>query len=113
MAKLRRSVDELEVGLLEVSTRGVGAEGLAEGDHTLLDTGNGALDENEVVADKGVVGPATDGVDGLLGEVELGGSRVGVGGVVDTVDLVVDRSTTVVTVLTRTSNREHLNVVSI
>lgn len=107
MSELRRGVDELEGDLLEVSARGVNTEGLAEGDDTLLDTGDGALEHDKVVADKGVVRPAADGVDRLLGEVELGGAGALVGAVVDAVDLVVDRGTAVVTVLTGTGNREH------
>lgn len=101
------SRDELELDLLEVSPGDVGPAGLEEGDNTLPGTGDGTLDHDAVATDVGVVRPATDGVDGLLGEVELGGARVLLGGIGDAVDLVVDGGTAVVTVLTGTSNREH------
>lgn len=102
-----RGVNELEVGLLKVRTAGVGAESLAEGDDTLANTGDGTLDEDEVVDDVGVARPTADGVDALGGEVVRGRTRALLLGVGNAEDLVVDGGTAVVTVLTRTGNREH------
>jgi len=53
------------------------------------------------------VGPSSQGVDGLVGNVVVGSTRLGVGTVSDPVDLLVLLGTVVVTVLTGTGNRVH------
>lgn len=55
MTELGRGVDPFEVDLLEGLAGGVCVEGLAEGDDSLLDTGDGALEQDEVVLDLTVV----------------------------------------------------------
>ena len=55
MTELGRGVDPLEVDLLEGLAGGVGVQGFAEGDDSLLDAGDGALEEHEVVLDLAVV----------------------------------------------------------
>ena len=97
-AKLRGGVDELELNFLKIPARSVDHEGLAKGDDTLLGSGDGTLEDDEVVLDNTVVWEATHGRDLLLGDVRLGR---GVGGVLaraDAVDLLVELGTVVVAV---------------
>lgn len=51
MTELGRGVDPLEVDLLQSLSGGVREQGLAEGDDALLDTGDGALNHDEIVVD--------------------------------------------------------------
>lgn len=60
VSKLGRGVDPLEADLLEGSAGGVSPHGLAEGDDTLLGTGDGSLDHDEVVLDITVADEATE-----------------------------------------------------
>ncbi|KAK1703926.1 hypothetical protein BDP67DRAFT_220968 [Colletotrichum lupini] len=62
VSELGRGIDPLEVDLLEGLSRGVGEHGLAESHDTLLGTGNGALDHDEVVVDLTVADEATEAV---------------------------------------------------
>jgi len=107
VTELGRGIDELEGDLLESTTGGVLEEGLPEGDDTLDGSRAGTLDQDEVVLDDTVTNETTDGGDSLLGNVELSRSRSLVVSLSDTVDLLVDLGTVVVTVLTSTGNREH------
>lgn len=100
-------VDELEADLLGVGTRSVSSESLSEGDDSLNGTNARALDHDEVVLDNTVSNETTHGGDVLLGEVKLSRARRTRSTVGDTVDLVVHRSTRVVTSLTGTSHGEH------
>ena len=59
MTEGRGGRDPLERDLLEGLAGGVVDEGLAEGDDTLLDTGAGSLDDDEVVLDDTVADEAT------------------------------------------------------
>lgn len=96
--ELGRRVDELEVDLLEIPTRRVNHKRLADGDDTLLGSRNRTFQHEVVVLDDTVVGEATHGRDLLLGDIMLSG---GVGVIVaaaDTVDLLVELRTVVVTV---------------
>lgn len=104
VTELGRGVDPFELNLLESSPAGVGEHALAEGHDPLLDTGNGTLEEHVVVLDVTIADEATEGSDGLLGNVELGGSIASVLTLADAVDLVVDAGTVVVTHLTGTGN---------
>ena len=97
-AELRRRVDELELDLLEVTTACVNHERLAEGDNTLLGSGDGALEHQVVVLDDTIVREATHGRDGLLGDVRVRRGVTLVVGSTDTVDLLVELRTVVVTV---------------
>ena len=96
--ELRRRVDELELHLLEIPTRGVDHERLADGDHTLLRARNRALEHEEVVLHDTVMGEATHGRDRLLGDIMLSRSVALVSAVADTVDLLVELRPMVVTV---------------
>lgn len=66
VTELGGGVDPLEVDLLGGTAGGLGVEGLAESHDTLLDTGNGALDHDEVVLDLTVVNEATKTVKMLV-----------------------------------------------
>jgi len=100
-------IDEFEGNFFESGTLGVGEEGFTEGNNSLLDTRGGTLDHDPVVGDHTVSGETTHGGDSLLGKIVFGGSRVLVFSSSDTVDLLVQFSTVVETVLTSTGNRVH------
>merc|ERR1719159_2068004 len=113
VAHLGSGVDELEVDVLQSGTGSLLQQRLAEGDGTLLGANDATLDQNKVILDKTVVNEATDGVDGLVGDVDLGGAVVldefAIDGVVagaDAVDLLVDLGTVVVTLLTGAGDGE-------
>lgn len=59
MTELGRSVDPFELDLLGGTAAGLRVKGLAEGHDTLLDTGDGALEDQEVVLDLTVADEAT------------------------------------------------------
>merc|ERR1711939_316059 len=107
VTKLGRGADPLERDLFERGARRVGDERLAEGDGALDDARARTLDHDPVVLDDAVADKATDGGDGLLGDVKLGRGRALVVGLADAVDLLVDLGTVVVTVLTGTGDRVH------
>jgi hypothetical protein len=94
----------LELDLLGGAAGSVDEHGLAESDNALLDTRDGTLEHKEVVVDLSVTDEATHGGDGLLGDIELGRGVTSIVTAANTVDLVVDRGTVVVTVLTGTGN---------
>ena len=98
MAKLRRRIDELELHLLEVATRSVDHQGLADRDDAFLGAWDGSLEHEEVVLDYSVVGESAHGGDGFLGCVGFGGGVVGVGAGADAVDFFVKLGTVVVAV---------------
>jgi len=107
VTELGGGVDELELNVLQGRASGVNQQGLAESDDALPGTSAASLDHDEVLVDDTVMGEATEGGDGLLGQVVLG---LGVGLVLalsDAVDLLVDLGTVMVTVLTGTGNRVH------
>lgn len=62
MPELGRGVDPFELRLLRGSPAGLGVKSLAQGHHTLLDTGGGSLEEDKVVLDLTVVDEATHAV---------------------------------------------------
>ena len=97
-AELRGGVDELELDLLKIPAGGVDHERLAEGDDTLLGTGNRPLEDKEVVLDDTVVGEATHGRDLLVGDIGLGRCVSSVLARANAVDLLVELGTVVVTV---------------
>ena len=59
MAELGRSVDPFELDLLQRLARSVREHGFPEGHDSLLDTWDGALEQDEVVLDLAVVDEAT------------------------------------------------------
>jgi len=112
VSHLGGGIDALQVDLLEILSLVVHQEGLSEEDGALSHTHAAALDHDEVVLDLTVVGEATDGVDGLFGQVGLGGTVVhvdlaalGLVASAKSVDLLVDLDSVVVTLLATSSNR--------
>jgi len=96
-------VDELDFGLLGHPGSGAWGDGLSEDQRLLLGSDNLTLDHNEVLLDLTVVGETTHGGDVLINTVLIAG------GVVldtsdltssDSVDLLVDLSSGVITLLT-------------
>jgi hypothetical protein len=107
VTSLGSSVDELELDLFEVVSGSHGPESVSEGDDPLSGTGDTSLEHDKVVSDIGVSRPTTEGVDVLLRDVEVGRGVLGVRAGSDSVDLLVHLGSLMVTVLTRSSNREH------
>jgi len=113
MAQFRAGIDELKVDGLKSRALGVHQERLSQGDDALLGADAAALDHQEVVVDLTVVRETTHWSDCLIGDVVLGRgvvlhnlSILGVNASADTVDLLVDLSSVMVTLLTGASNGE-------
>ena len=106
VTELGGSIDEGKGDLLEGTSSDVVGEGLAESDDSLSGTHDRTLDHDPVVLDNTVVRETTHRGNSLLGEIGFGGGRVGITSSTHTVDLLVDHSTVVVTVLTSTGNGE-------
>lgn len=66
VTKLGRGVDPFELGLLGGPPVDLGVEGLAQGHDTLLNTRNGALEEEEVVLDLTVADETTHAISLLV-----------------------------------------------
>jgi len=79
----------------------VNHEGFAEGDDTFLGSRDTALEEEEVVLDYAVVRETTQGSDPLLGDVVLSASIVVLVAEANTVDLLIDLCSVVVTICER------------
>lgn len=107
MTELGRGIDELEVDLLQGGSGSRRSQRLSQDSDSLLGTGGATLEHDEGVLDETVVGEATHRVDGLLGDVVGGGTRLIRSTLGDSVDLLVDLSSVMVTVLTRSGNGEH------
>ena len=73
-------------------------ERLADGDDTLLGSGDRSLEDKEVVLDNTVVGEATHGRDRLLGNIVLGRRVSIVLAAANPIDLLVELRTVMVTV---------------
>ena len=99
--ELRRGIDELELHLLQVTTRGVHHQRLAQSNDTLLGSGNRALENEEVVLNNTVMGEATHRGNLLLGDVGFGRGVALIGGRSNAVDLLVELSTVMVSVCRR------------
>lgn len=107
VAHLGGGIDELESDLLEVSLVGVGEQRLSEHEHALLGTDTAALQDEEVISDHTVVRETAQRGDVLVSGVGrsrgvvLGASALALS---DSVDLLVDFGTVVVTELTGSGN---------
>jgi hypothetical protein len=102
------SVDELEGDLFLELAGLLRGHGATEGDDTATGTADGTLQHDVVVADDTITDEATHGSDGLLSEVVFSGGVLGIdnGRAAETVDLLVEMSTVVETVLTSASDGE-------
>jgi len=112
MTELGGSVDPFQVDLLESSAFGVRDERLAKGENSLLGSDAAALEHNKVVLDFTVVRETTHRSDGFVCEIGLSCSvvldefaTVLVDSFTDSVDLLVDLGTVMVTLLTRSGDR--------
>ena len=106
VAKLGRSIDELERNLLGGNAARLLEERLAHGDQALARTDDATLDHDVIALDNTVVREATHRGNFLFGEiVEGGGTVVGIASLANLVHLLVDFGTVVVTVLTSAGNR--------
>jgi len=111
VSDFRGGIDEFELDLLEILSLGVNVHWSSQTDRALADTHAGALDHEEVVLDLAVMREATDWVDRFDGDVSCGGTIVHVDLAVlgliagtNSVDLLVDLHTVMVTLLTSTSH---------
>lgn len=105
MAKVGSCIDELEVNLLQRSSRGLLQQALTEGDWTLLGTGHSSLDHQEILPYNTVMRESTKRGDWLLGWVKRGGRIVLLATLLThAVHLLVDFRTVMETHLTCTCN---------
>ncbi len=103
---LGSSIDELEIDLLQSGSVDLREEGLSESNDSLLGSHDATSNHDPVLIDFTVVRETAHRGDGLLGQIVLGHSVVGVfsNSLSDSVDLLVDLSSVVETVLTSASN---------
>merc|ERR1711976_980036 len=113
MAKLAAGVDELQVHLLHGLALGVCAQRLTQGEHPLLGAHGATMDHHVVLVHFSIVGEASHGSDHLLCDVKFSGGIVldhlailGVHTLSHAVDLLVDLSAVVVTLLSSPGKRE-------
>jgi hypothetical protein len=113
VTELGAGVDELQLDVLQSLTLGVDQQRLSEGENPLLGSNAASLDHDEILLDLSVVREASHGVDGLVGQIVIGGgvvldqlSVLGVVSIAHVVDLLVDLGTMVVTLLTGASDGE-------
>jgi len=111
MTKLGGCINEVQVDLLQSINSSALNQRLAHHKDTVLGAHTAALDHDEVIVDQTVVGEATHGVDGLLSQIVVSATSVlhklsilGMLGLANSVDLLVDISPVVVTLLTSTSD---------
>lgn len=97
-------IDELQVDGLQVRALGHGHQRLSQGDGSLARASDASLDQQPVLVDHTVVGEATHRGDALLGQIRLGGGRLGVALLTDAQHSLVDLSAVVVTLLTSASH---------
>ena len=108
MTKLGRGVDELDLDLFGHPVAGSWEDRLAENNGSLLGSEHLASDEEVVLVDFTVEGETAQWGDVLLNGISVGGSVVSNtsdGTSTETVDLLVDLGTGVVTLLTRAGDR--------
>jgi hypothetical protein len=113
MTKFAAGINELDVDLLQSLPLSVGEERLAECKYPLLDATGGTTDHNVIVIDFSVMGEASEWGDGLLRQIVLCGGVVldhlavlSMDSGSNTVQLLVDLCTVMVTFLTTTGYRE-------
>jgi hypothetical protein len=108
VAKFGRGVDELDFNLFGHPVTGGWENGLAENNWSLLGSHNLTSDEEIVLVDFTVEGETSHGGDVLLNGISLGGSIIGNTSdstSSESVDLLVDLGTGVITLLTRAGDR--------
>jgi len=106
VTELGRSIDELELNLLEGHTLGLCDERSTQRDGTLASTTDAALQHDKVLLDDTVLWEATHWSDALLDRVKLSLGASLIRAQTNAVDLLVDLGTMEVALLTGTSHRE-------
>ena len=76
VTKLGAGIDELQLDVLECPSLGVNQERLSQGENPLLGSNATTLDHDEVLFDLSVVRESSHGVDGLIGQIVIGGGVV-------------------------------------
>jgi len=111
VTELGGGIDGFQVDLFQILSFVVGQQWFSENDWSLSDTHAGSLDHDKVVLDFTVVWEASDWIDGFFSQIGFGGTVVHVDlavfGLVagaQSVDLLVDFNSVVVTFLTASSN---------
>ena len=111
MTHLGAGIDELELDLFKGLPLGVNKEGLSQSEYTLLGSDTASLNHDKVLLHQTIMRESTHGVDGLVGQVIVGGSIVldklailHVESITDVIDLFVNLGTVMVTLLTSTRN---------
>jgi len=99
-------IDKLESDLLKSGTGSLWKKRLTKSDNTLLGTNDTTLNHQPILVDNTVVGEATHWGDSLLGWIVIALSVLLIVTLTNTVDLLVDLGTVVVTVLTGTWDLE-------
>jgi len=107
VSELGGGVDPFDVDLLESGTFGMGDEGLTKGEDTLLGSDAATLEHDEVVLHFTIMRETTHWSDGFVSEIGLSCgvvldelATVLVDSFTDSVDLLVDLGTMMVTLLT-------------
>ncbi len=108
VSDLTGGIDELKIDDFVSRSLDLRNEGLSEDESSLLETDAASLDHDVVVVDNTVVGEASQGGDGLFSQI-VGGGSVSLSSFeleadTNSVDLLVDFSSVVVTVLTSSGN---------
>jgi len=110
---LGSGIDELEFDRFQSSSGSLVKEGFSEGDSSLFGSADTSLDHDEIVLDKTVMDETTNWVDRFVSDIDFGGTIVvdffavdGVESGSDTVDLLVDFGSVMVSLLTGSSDGE-------
>jgi len=106
MSKLGGSIDKLEGNLFLRSTRSLSNEGLSEGNDSLLDSNGTSFQDQKVFSDISVSGETSQRCNGLFGDIRFSGSRTSISSFSDSVNLLVDLGSVMITILTSTSYSE-------
>lgn len=106
MSPFGGGIDVFEVDFLESNTFGVDEERFSEGKQPLPGSNNVSLDHEEIFVDLTVVTETSHWCDGLVSKIESGGGTVGISLNSNTVNLLVDFSPVMVSVLTSSWYRE-------
>merc|ERR1719422_852440 len=76
VTELGGRVDELEVDVFQGPLLGVGQKRLSQGQHSLLRPNATSLKHDKVLLDFSIMRETSHGVDGLVGQIVVGGSVV-------------------------------------
>jgi len=106
VSELGAGIDELEIDLLQGRSLGVLQQAFSESQDSLLWSNDATLDHKEILTDNTVMGETTHGGNWLLSEIVLSGGVLWVTSRANSVHLLVEFSTMMVSVLTSSRNTE-------